>query len=343
VSPVAYPAPRFDHLLRLSDDVGTLEHAHGSVPLRAHGYCVDDAARALVVVCREPSPGPELVELAGTLLAFLVHAGRPDGTFHNRLSYERRWTDTPEVGDWWGRALMAFGIAVARAPRHWMRDGALVAFERGAHQRSASPRAMAFAGIGAAELLAAVPDHQGARQLLIDAATTVGPPLASPEWPWPQPRLAYANAVLAEVHLAAGAALHDQRATAIGERLLAWLIAQQCVDGHLSVAPVGGWAPGEPRPGFDQQPIEAAAIADACARAAAGSSDPQWTEALHLAVRWFLGDNDAKTSMLDEETGGGADGLNPQGRSDNRGAESTLALLSTLQHGRRLTGTLRGR
>jgi hypothetical protein len=343
VNPVAYPEPRFDHLLRLSDDVGVLEHARGSIPLRAHGYCVDDAARALMVVCREPSPGPELVNLAATLLAFLMHAGRPDGAFHNRLDYDRRWTDTPEVGDWWGRALMALGTAVARAPQGWMRDGALVAFERGAHQRSASPRAMAFAGIGAAELLSALPDHPGARQLLLDAVTTVGPALARTDWPWPQPRLTYANAVLAEIHLAAGAVFGDPRATATGEHLLAFLLAQETADGHLSVTPVGGWAPGEPRPGFDQQPIEVAAVADACARAAAGSEDPQWTEALHMSVRWFLGDNDAKVSMMDEETGGGADGLNQQGCSENQGAESTLALLSTLQHGRRLIVASRGR
>ena len=342
MSVAAYPEPNFDHLLRLSDDVGTLEHCRGAIPLREHGYCVDDVARALVVVCREPSPGPHLVELAGTSLAFLVHAIRPNGTLHNRLSYDRRWADTPEAGDWWGRALMAFGTATARAPRRWMRDGALAAFEWAAHQRSASPRAMAFAGIGAAELLAVIPEHRAARQLLIDATTTVGPGQPSADWPWPQPRLAYANAVLAEVHLAAGAVLGDPRATALGERLLGWLIAAESFEGHLSVSPVGGWAPGEPRPGFDQQPIEAAAIADACARAVAGSVDPQWTEGLHLAVGWFLGDNDVKASMMDEETGGGADGLNPQGRSENQGAESTLALLSTLQHGRRL-GSLRGR
>ena len=338
-----YPEPSFDHLLRLSDDVGTLELARGSIPLRDHGYCVDDAARALIVVCREPSPTPELIRLASTLLAFLVQAGHPNGTFHNRMSYDRQWTDGPEAGDWWGRALMALGTAVARAPKNWMRDGALEAFERAARQRSAWPRAMAFAGIGCAELLTAFPDHAGARQLLIDATTTVGPGNGSTDWPWPQPRLAYANAILAEVHLAAGEVLDDPRATAVGQHLLAWLIAQESHEGHLSVAPVGGWAPGEARPGFDQQPIEAAAIADACARAAASSSDPQWTEGLHVAVTWFLGDNDAKVSMLDEETGGGADGLNRHGRSENQGAESTLALLSTLQHGRRLNRSLRGR
>jgi hypothetical protein len=75
----------------------------------------------VVVACREPYPGPDLVDLAGTSLSFLVHASQPYGTLHNRLSYDRRWTDTAQAGDWWDRALIAFGTALVRAPRHWMR------------------------------------------------------------------------------------------------------------------------------------------------------------------------------------------------------------------------------
>jgi hypothetical protein len=337
-----YPEPNFAHLLRLSDDVGILEHARGSVPLREDGYCVDDAARAVVVICREPSPSPALAGLLCTLLAFLVHAAQPNGTLHNRLGYDRRWRDSPGTGDWWGRALMAFGCAVASAPEAWMRDTALTAFDRSVGQRSSWPRAMAFAGIGAADLLAVIPNHAGARQMLVDATTTVGEGDASIDWPWPQPRLTYANAVLAEVHLAAGTVLGDPRATAVGERLLSWFMRQEEHEGHLSVTPVGGWAGGEPRPGFDQQPIEAAAIADACARAAATSVNSQWTDGLRMAAGWFLGDNDASSSMLCEETGGSADGLGPAGSSRNRGAASALALLSTLQHARGLPGWPRG-
>jgi hypothetical protein len=116
-----YPEPNFAHLLRLSDEVGVLEHARGAVPLREHGYCVDDAARAVIVVCREPSPTRALRGLLGNLLALLVHAGRPDGTLNNRMGYDRRWCDSSGTGDWWGRALMAFGSAAALAPDTWMR------------------------------------------------------------------------------------------------------------------------------------------------------------------------------------------------------------------------------
>ena len=48
--------PVFDHLERLTDDRGLFEHALHAVPRREHGYCVDDAARGLVVVCHEPAP-----------------------------------------------------------------------------------------------------------------------------------------------------------------------------------------------------------------------------------------------------------------------------------------------
>jgi len=107
------------------------------------------------------------------------------------------------------------------------------------------------------------------------------------------------------------------------------------------VVPVGGWGPGEPRPAFDQQPIEVAALADACTRAAAVTGDASWLAAVQLCVAWFLGDNDARVPLLDEQTGGGCDGLTATGRNGNQGAESTIAMISVLQQGRRLIAASR--
>jgi hypothetical protein len=114
------------------------------------------------------------------------------------------------------------------------------------------------------------------------------------------------------------------------------LLEMETRDGHLSTTPVSGWAAGEPRPGFDQQPIEAAAIADACMRALVMTRDAQWADGLRLSVNWFLGDNDTGIRLI-TEAGGGNDGLGPTGCSRNQGAESTLAMLSTLQHARALS------
>lgn len=330
-----YPEPSFAHLMRLSDDVGLLEHARGAIPLRVHGYCVDDVARGLLVICREPDPAPELHRLAERYLSFLIHAQEPDGTFHNRFGYDRRWLDRSDTGDWWGRAIWGLGTAVARAPSWTLRAGALACLELATAQRSPWPRAMAFAGLGAAEVLSVMPEHDGARRLLADAVS-MGPDGHDGDWQWPEPRLTYANAALAEVQLAAGQYLADAGATATGLRLLSWLLEVETVDGHLSTTPVGGWECGQPRPGFHQQPIEAAAMADACARAFAVTGEPRWSEGLRMAVDWFLGDNDSKLELLDEATGGGADGLAADAVSENEGAESTIALLTALQHGRTL-------
>ena len=335
--PLAEHAPGLDlrHLLRLSDEVGLLEHALGAIPRKEHGYCVDDAARAVVLLCREPDPSADVAGMAARYTAFLVHAQEPDGTFHNRLGYDGYWRDQPGTGDWWGRALWGLGTAAACGP-HWIRATALSCFAHGATLRPPHVRAMAFAALGAAQILTAHPRHRAARELLADAAAAVGADGADGVWPWPQERLHYANAALPEVLISAGHLLGDPAMQDRGLYLLGWLLETESVPGHFSPTPVGGRSPGDKRPGFDQQPIEIAALADACASALAVTGDPRWARGIRLAAAWFNGENDAHALMRDPATGGGYDGLTPSGPNRNQGAESTLALLSTLQHHQRL-------
>lgn len=334
----ATPPPTFTHLARLTDDTGLFEHARHAIVRRQHGYCTDDVARGLIVTSREPSPSTEVLRLAECYLAFLTHAQDDSGAFHNRLSHDRRWTDRPGLGDWWGRALWGLGTAAARSTASWIRDEALNAFTLGTARRSPAPRAMAFAGLGAAEVLRVCPDNAAAAELLDDAAALVGTPDPhpgpGPRWPWPHQRLTYANAALAEVVIAAGHLGGDGPGLAAGLKMLTWLRDIQLVDGRLSVLPAAGWQRGAPRLHHDQQPIEVAALADACATAAAVTGDPAWDIGVRQAIAWFVGENDAGIAMWDPRTGGAYDGLTLYGPNLNQGAESTLALISTLQHGR---------
>ncbi len=331
------PAAPFRHLQRMTDSVGLLEHAEGIVPRHEHGYCVDDVARGLVVVCREPSPPQELITLGRRYLYFLAQAQAADGRFRNRLGYNRHWHDQPGTEDCWGRALWGLGTAAARGPTPSIREEALTRFDRGAQVSSAWPHAMAFAALGAAEILERWPDHPGALSLLEQASAIIGAVPADPDWPWPAPRLSYANAAIAEAVIVAGWKLGSDRVLRDGLRMLEWLLTVETRDGHLSVVPVGGWGRGEDRPAFDQQPIEVAALADACMRAATVTGDSSWLAGVEMSVSWFLGDNDAKVPLLDERTGGGCDGLSRHGRSRNQGAESTLAMISVMQLGFRLS------
>jgi hypothetical protein len=334
---MSYPAVPFRHLQRLTDSVGLLEHAEGIVPRYEHGYCVDDVARGLMVVCREPSPAQELITLGRRYLYFLGQAQAPDGRFRNRLGYDRRWRDHHGAEDCWGRALWGLGTAAARGPTPGIREESLSRFGRGTQVSSAWPHAMAFAALGAAEVLDRWPGHSGALTLLDKASAIIGQAPADPAWPWPARRLTYANAAIAEAVIVAGWKLGRDRVLHNGLRMLQWLVTAETRDGHWSVVPAGGWGLGEDRPAFDQQPIEVAALADACMRAATVTGDSSWLAGVEMSVSWFLGDNDTGVPMLDERTGGGCDGLSRDGRSRNQGAESTLAMISVLQLGLRLS------
>lgn len=341
---VSWPVPTasspvsFDHLFRLSDGGGLFEHARLTEPRPEHGYCVDDIARGLVVAVREPHASAELISLAEFYLWLVTDAQTADGRFHNRRDLELSWTDAPSLEDCWGRALWGLGTAAAQLPPGSVSaELALTHFDLSVVRRAPWLRAMAFASLGAAEVLTRYPDHVAARALLANAAAMVIAALPSdPAWPWPEPRLRYANATVPEVLLAAGVLLDDPVALAHGTRLLGWLLEVETAGDHLSMTPVGGWVTGEPRPGFDQQPIEVAALADACHRAYAITGDPTWRAGLLRCAAWFRGANDVGVTLLDDISGGGCDGLHRRGRNENQGAESTLAMISTFQLVRRL-------
>lgn len=337
MSALSTPPPVFDHLMRLTDRRGTLEHARFAEPLPEHGYCTDDVARVLVVATRGQGTDRALNGLAGLSLRFLSEAQALTGPCHNRMDHDGNWTDEPALEDPWGRCLWGLGTAAAHSTVAWARQSALMQFDRAAQERSVWPRASAFAVLGAAELLAADPQHRLAHALITDYAASLPARHDDTSWPWPEPRLTYANAVLPEAMIAAGTALEDSALRRRGLDLLAWLLDIESVDGHLSPTPVGGRGPQDTGPAFDQQPIEVSSIADACARAAAVDDDPTWRDGIRAAAAWFLGDNDAGRPMWDQRTGGGYDGLQADGVNLNQGAESTLALISTFQQARRLS------
>lgn len=325
------PRPVFDHLLALSDGGGLFEHALHGVPRPEHGYCIDDEARALVVLCREPHLDAELHALAERCLELVAGAITPDGRCHNRHDAAGTWTDEAGLDDVWGRAVWALGFAAVHAPSDAMRATALVSFRAATTARPTQWRPLVFAALGAGELLLTRPDETGARDLLHQVAREITSRPGTPAWPWPEPRLAYSNGSVAEAVILAGHALGHRDVLERGLALLDFLLAVETRDGHLSVTPVGGRGPHDVAPAFDQQPIEVAALADACARAHAVTGDERWRTGVGLAAAWFLGDNDSSAPMVDPATGAGYDGLQAVGRNDNRGAESTLAALSTVQ------------
>ncbi len=331
------PPPSLRHLARLSGAVGIAEHACLDQPQRDLGCCTDDAGR-LLGLASKLAGDPDAHRLATLALRFLFGAQDGPGSFRLRRGPTGAWTDDPPSDDAAGRALHGLGTAVASAPWPEVPDGALEVFDATVGFRSAYPRAMSHAALGAVAVLEVIDDHEGARRLVADAADLLTGDRPDSSWPWPEPRLAYSNALIPEARLAVAAGCRDRQAAQDALALLHWLVAAETRQGFFSFTPVGGRAAGDAKPGFDQQPIEAWAMADACARAFAHTGDPRWADGVRLAAQWFVGRNDVGVAVFDPITGGGFDGLEQHGVNRNQGAESTLAFVATMAQADRLDG-----
>jgi hypothetical protein len=328
------PAVKFDHLMDMSGPWGTFEHARENLPRKDHGYCTDDVARVLLVCLREPQPSDQVSRLAERSLQFLSDAQDYTGRFFNRRLQDGTWTGFSSSEDCWGRALWALGTASVRGIDIDHRERASVMFEQSAPVGSRWPRSLAFATLGAYERMGEIDDTATSR-LMFDARQALDREEMSDDWYWPEPKLTYANAVLPDALLVVGLYYEDAELVSRALGQLEWLLAMETKRGFLSVSPVGGRSLDNPAALFDQQPIEVAALVEACSRALSVTGDERWRRGIELGVNWFMGDNDGGCLMFDPETGGGFDGLTPSGPNVNQGAESTLAMLATMQHAQR--------
>lgn len=322
------PRPSFGHLRDLTEESGLWEHASYSTPRKEHGFCNDDNARALVIVAREQTE--DLTDLAAIYLDFVLSARRSDGRFHNRRDSRGSWVDDTGSDDSEGRAWWGLGAIARQGPEASMKDAALAEFDSCATFQSSHLRSNAYAALGAAEVVTARGPLQQALELLDRTSASIANAARS-SIPWPETRLTYDNARIPEALIAAGVAIGDERRTLLGIRLLEWLFQNESRGSRFSFTPIGGAKPGENDPAFDQQPIEAWAMADACSRAWSVTGDTKWVGRALQAASWLLGNNDKNAMLYDAESGGTFDGLTRDGVNLNKGAESTLAGIGILQ------------
>lgn len=324
------PVPVFDHLRVLTSGRGIWEHAWYSTPRIEHGFCTDDNARALVVALRQAAVSDSLSDLVAIYFDFVAAARTSLGGFHNRRDAAGIWTDDVGSDDCQGRAWWGLGTAARLAADDGTRVAAAEAFATCSVFESPHLRANAYAALGAAEVIRSKCRSRSAVELL-DRTTEVIAEAARAKIPWPEARLTYDNARIPEALIAAGSVLGDKRRLAMGIRLLEWLVEAETNEDHFSFAPVGGRKPGDRRVGFDQQPLEAWAMADACYLAWSVTGDPVWTARALRAAGWLVGRNDTGMELYDEASGGTRDGLMAASANQNRGAESTLAGIGALQ------------
>jgi glycosyltransferase involved in cell wall biosynthesis len=343
------PAIKLDHLYRMTDHTGMVEHAVFVVPNYPEGYSTDDNARALVVTTLLEEIGihapANSADLASRYLAFLWHAFDPvTKRFRNSLTYECQWHEVEGSEDSHGRALWGLGTVLGRSKNAGLRGAAGRMFELAvpAAVEFKSPRACAFALLGLQEYLDSFPGDRAA----LSASDALANRLLnsyrahqSDAWKWFENGLTYSNARLPQALMRAGVRAGNEEMVSAGLEALDWLITLQRCDIRGHFVPIGSegfYSKTSEKARFDQQPVEASAMVSATLQAYRATGKGRWRKAAWSAFNWFLGDNDLQIALYDPATGGCRDGLHPDRANENQGAESTLSFLMALLEMRKL-------
>jgi hypothetical protein len=336
------PQINLKHLHLMTDDTGVLQHAKFTIPNRAHGYCVDDNARALIAGTMAYNLNRNDASLGGLstiYLSFLDDAFDPDTRrFRNFMTYERKWLEEVGSEDSHGRALWALGVTAGRGLNRGQVALATELFNKAlaALETFGDSRAIAFPILGIQAYLQRNGDDRRLWEILQslgDRLRTRFTEYATKDWNWHEDLVAYDNARLPQALMACGRAIQNDDMVSLGIDTLKWLRDVQIDPSGGWFSPIGnqGWFQ---KSGFkaqyDQQPLEAAAMIDACIEAYECTQREEWIELATTCFDWYLGKNDQQSKLYDHASGGCRDGLEKGGVNENQGAESTLSYLLSL-------------
>ena len=325
-----------DHLDNMTDATGLIQHAIYSLPRRESGYTTDDNARALRLCTRLWCQHPEesMLRRVGLYLSFVEHARTHRGGFHNFMDYQRNWLDAEGTGDCQGQAVRSLSEVLASNLPEGYRAVAAELLEAMLPTLAdlRSLRAQAYVILAWGHLWAqGVKDIDPLENIAWSAACRLEEAYSRsqcPDWPWFESRMTYANAVLPHALFVAGQRWPKRSFLEIATNTFDFLDRSTTVDDIFRPIGNDGWhAHGEDKASYDQQPVEAAVMADAALAAREALGDDKYLGTFRRVCEWFHGGNSLKQSLVDVPSGACYDGLQPHGVNRNQGAESTLAYL----------------
>ena len=335
IDPLLLPPFSLAHIKRMTDDTGIIQHAKFGIPNLKEGYCLDDNARALLMVLmayRQKKDSLAL-EFSPVYLSFIHYMQNKDGTFRNFLSFNRNFLDEVGSEDCFGRTIWALGYLLGNAPNDaYYQTGKLVFFDAAPNfEKLQSIRSIANTMIGISYYLRSNPSDDGMTERLRNFAHKLMGHYENnktDEWKWFEPLLAYDNGILPLALLHSAEILHDDKITKVAMDTMNFLTSITMQDGYLSIIGNKEWykKDGE-RSMFAQQPIDALAMVLMYHQAFHLTKEKEYLNKLYTSFMWFLGENDLRMSLYDFETKGCCDGFENYGVNRNQGAESSLAYL----------------
>ncbi len=327
------PGYSLQHIRRLTDDTGIVQHAKYGIPNLKEGYCLDDNARALLMalMANRQNKDPVAIELIPIYLSYIHYMQTSQGNFRNFMSFSRKFLDEQGSEDSFGRTIWALGYLIHRAPNESYQEFGKDLFQRSIQYFGALNhlRGIANTIIGICYYLRRYPgdkDKENTLNQLTNKLLAAWDQHSSPQWPWFEEALTYDNAILPLSLFHAVETVDNERAKEVAKKATQFLEDTTMEKGYLSLIGSNGWyARGGKRACFDQQAIDTMATVRLFYQAYKVTRMHHYMEKMYSSYLWFLGDNELRLPLYDHETKGCYDGLQDAGINQNQGAESTLA------------------
>jgi glycosyltransferase involved in cell wall biosynthesis len=335
IDPLILPKFSLAHIKRLTDDTGIIQHAKFGIPNLKEGYCLDDNARALLMVLMAYRQKKDTLalDLAPIYLSYIHYMQNKNGTFRNFLSFSRDFLDEVGSEDSFGRTIWALGYLLANAPNDaYYQTGKLIFFDASPNfEKIQSIRGIANTMVGISYYIRSNPNDESMTERLRNLAGKLirhYEENSTGNWKWFEQLLAYDNAILPLALLHSSEILKDDKITETALETMNFLTEITLKDGYLSIIGNEKWykKDGE-RSMFAQQPLDALAMVLMYNQAFHLTKDKEYLNKLFASFMWFLGENDLRMSLFDFETKGCCDGFENYGVNRNQGAESSLAYL----------------
>ncbi len=336
VDPQVLPSFSLEHINRLTDNTGIIQHARYSVPNFKEGYCLDDNARALLmsVMAFRQKMDPLAKKLMPVFLSYIYYMQRDDGNFKNFLSFDHRYLDEVGTEDSFGRTIWALGYLIRFSKNEGYYELGQELFNKAAGNFSELKylRGIANTVIGIAHYLHRHNGNESMRKALNELSYKLVNSYENnrtEKWHWFDEHLTYDNGVLPLALLQAYEITNEAKFLTIGLEAIAFLELMTFKDETLSLVGNSTWfKKGENTPPqYSQQPIDAMAMVMMYYQAYNVTKNKQYLNKMFSCFMWFLGENTLRIPLYDFETTGCCDGLEEHGVNRNQGAESTLAYL----------------
>jgi len=333
--PLLLPDFSLDHIKRLTNDTGIIQHAKYGIPNLKEGYCLDDNSRALLMLLMayEQKKIPLALDLMPVYMSFIHYMQKEDGSFHNFFSFNRNYLDERGSDDSFGRTIWAIGQLMLTPPNDSYFQAAREIFQCAFpyFDKLQSIRGIANTIIGIVCYLKTSPGDLGMMEKLRKMCNTLVDHYEAnhtKSWKWFEPVMTYDNAILPLSLLNASTVLNDESILNTALDSMHFLSGITLRNGYLSVIGNEKWHTMEGEPSaFAQQPLDVMAMVLLFQKAYQVTADKTYLDNMYTCFMWFLGENDLRMGLYDHETKGCCDGLESYGVNRNQGAESTLSYL----------------